>query len=463
MAGQLLRLSDRLLNTPLLIHPAKAQIILGALSGRIGLEASLFSAEDGMDAPDANRFTGSARRTDGTTSMMRTADGVAIIPVLDTLVNRGAWLDSRSGLTSYEGIAAQLRAAGQDPEVRSVLLDISSPGGEAAGMAGLADVIRSVRQTKPVTAFVNDMAASAAYGIASAASEIVISPTSIVGSIGVVMLHADRSGELAAQGVKPTLIFAGSHKVDGNPFEPLSDAVRADLQASVDAHYRQFLEIVEQGRGLRFNAAMARATEARTFIGAEAISLGLADRIASFDEVLASLSQSTRSNATLSRTNRPSGRNARRGDPSMSTDDAAPAAGMAGHHSTAEQDAAALRAREAAGTMAREHAARLEEAIAAARLEERARIRAIVNSDAAEGRGSQALMLATETALTVAEAEKILGVSPKETRLEALAQRASAGPEFGAPGGTEKPDAGALIQESWKRAIANANRQFARA
>ena len=173
------------------------------------------------NAPEANRFTGSSRRADGTTSMMRTADGVAIIPVLDTLVNRGAWLDSRSGLTSYEGIAAQLRAAGSDPEVRSVLLDISSPGGEAAGMAGLADLIRSVRQTKPVTAFVNDMAASAAYGIASAANEIVISPTSILGSIGVVMLHADRSGELAAQGVKPTLIFAGSHKVDGNPFEPL--------------------------------------------------------------------------------------------------------------------------------------------------------------------------------------------------------------------------------------------------
>ncbi len=108
-------------------------------------------------------------------------------------------------------------------------------------------------------------------------------------------------------------------------------------------------------------------------------------------------------------------------------------------------------------------AARLDEAVAAARLEERARIRAIVNSEAAEGREKQALMLATETALTVAEAEKILGVSPKETRLEALAQRASAGPEFGAPGGAEKPDAGALIQEGWKRAIANANRQFARA
>ncbi|MFN4143964.1 S49 family peptidase [Aestuariivirga sp.] len=445
MPGQLLRLSDRLLNTPLLIHPAKAQIILGALSGRIGIDAELFSLDDTVESPDANRFTGSSRRADGSSSMMRTADGVAIIPVLDTLVNRGAWLDSRSGLTSYEGIAAQLRAAGSDPEVRSVLLDISSPGGEAAGMAGLADLIRSVRQTKPVTAFVNDMAASAAFGLASAASEIVISPTSILGSIGVVMLHADRSGELAAQGVKPTLIFAGSHKVDGNPFEPLSDAVRADLQASVDAHYRQFLDTVAAGRGRKLTADMARATEARTFIGVDAVRLGLADRIASFDEVLASLSQTTR----------PSGRTARKGGISMSTEDIAVAAEAAPAAPIALAQPARLDA------PAPQPPARLDEAVAAARLEERARIRAIVNCEAAEGRGKQALMLATETALSVTEAEKILAASPKESRVEALAQRAAAGPEFGS-NRDDRPNPTARAEEGWKRAIANANRRFAR-
>ena len=442
MSGQLLRLSHRLLNTPLLIHPAKADIILRALSGRIGLDASPFEAEEGLDAPDASRFVGSVRRADGTTSMTRMADGIALIPVLDTLVNRGAWLDSRSGLTSYEGLAAQIRAAASDPEIRSILLDISSPGGEAAGMASLADLIRQVRDTKPVTALVNDMAASAAYGIASAASEIVISPTSIAGSIGVVMLHADRSGELAAQGVKPTLIFAGSHKVDGNPFEPLSDAVRADLQASVDAHYRQFLDTVGQGRGRKLTADMARATEARTFIGMEAISLGLADRIASFDEVLASLSQTTR----------PSGRNARKGGISMSTDEIVPV-----------PEAAAEPMRESARleALASQPAARLDEAIAAARTEERARIRAIVNCEAAEGRGSQALMLATETALSIVEAEKILTASPRESRVEALAQRAAAGPEFGSSR-EDRPDPAARAEEGWKRAIANANRRFAR-
>lgn len=444
MPGQLLRLSDRLLNTPLLIHPAKAQVILGTLSGRLGVDASLFEAEDDHHV-DASRFAGSTRRADGTTSMSRTAGGVAIIPVLDTLVNRGAWLDSRSGLTSYEGIAAQLRAAGQDPEVRSVLLDISSPGGEAAGLAGLADLIRSVRQAKPVTAFVNDMAASAAYGIASAASEIVISPTSIVGSIGVVMLHADRSGELAAQGVKPTLIFAGSHKVDGNPFEPLSDAVRADLQASVDAHYRQFLDVVEQGRGLRLTADMARATEARTFIGSEAITRGLADRIASFDEVLASLSTDAAIHVT-----RPSGRTARKGGIQMSIEDAA---------TGGEQHDSPTRAEPAAPRQSAMQTA-LQEAAAVARLEERTRVSAILNSEAAKGRMAQAVVLATETALTVAEATRLLMVSPKETALEALASRAASGPELGAEPDTVRADRQVRVVDGWKRAVANANRRF---
>ena len=107
-------------------------------------------------------------------------------------------------------------------------------------------------------------------------------------------------------------------------------------------------------------------------------------------------------------------------------------------------------------------AVRLEEAVAAARLDERARIRAIVNCEAAEGRGAQALMLATETALSVAEAEKILTASPKETRIEALAQRAAAGPEFGSSR-DERPNPTARAEEGWKRAIANANRRFARA
>ncbi len=423
MPNQLHHLADRLLNTPLLIHPAKAEVLLAVLAGRIGLDGDL-----GIGAGiHATRFVGSARRESGRSALTRATNGVAIVPVLDTLVNRGAWLDSRSGLTSYEGIGAQIRDAAADPEVHAILLDISSPGGEAAGMSGVADLIWTIRQTKPVLAFVNDMAASAAYGIASAADEIVVSPTSILGSIGVVMIHADRSGELAAQGIKPTLIFAGNHKVDGNPFEPLSDAVRADLQARVDAHYDQFVGLVTAGRGDRLTVDAARATEARTFIGAEAVAHGLADRIATFDEVLAGLSR-----------RRPAGAANPTGRTRMSTSENASTADGIGI-SVADRDAAAT----------------------AARTEERARIRAIVTSDAAGGRMAQALVLATETGLTVAEAEKLLAASPKEAGIDALAARAASGAEIGSTRDPAATDAAAeRAVAGWKKAIATANQRF---
>lgn len=203
------------------------------------------------------------------------------------------------------------------------------------------------------------------------------------------------------------------------------------------------------GRGNRLTANMARATEARTFIGSEAIALGLADRMASFDEVLTSISQTKTTPTT-----RPSGRNARKGGISMSAEDLAPATEAA---AAPPPEPARLEA------PASTSAARLEEAVVAARLEERARIRAIVNCEAAAGREKQALMLATETALNIVEAEKILTASPKETRIEALAQRASTGPEFGSARDAERPNPNARAEEGWKRAIARANRRFEKA
>ena len=102
----------------------------------------------------------------------------------------------------------------------------------------------------------------------------------------------------------------------------------------------------------------------------------------------------------------------------------------------------------------------LQEAATVARLEERARVSAILNSEAAKGRMAQAVVLATETALTVAEATRLLMVSPKETALEALASRAASGPEIGAGSDTVRADREARAVDGWKRAVANANRRF---
>ena len=165
-------------------------------------------------------------------------------------------------------------------------------------MFGVAEKVRALAAVKPVIAVVNDMAASAAYGIASAANEIVISPTSFVGSIGVVMVHIDQSGELEQAGLKATIIQAGAHKTDGHSFGPLSDDVRANLQAKTNTIYDRFLETVEAGRGERLTAADARATEAAVFIGQEAIDLGLADRVGTFDAVLDQLRSTAPSGIT---------------------------------------------------------------------------------------------------------------------------------------------------------------------
>lgn len=290
MSGSILfRLADRVLNRPLLIHPSKAETIFGVLEGRI----TLTDAGDGDPKPKASRFKGEVhRRGMRFTPVFK---DTALISITGSLVNRGAWVGANSGLTSYEGIAAQVDEIAESKAIRHVVLDIDSYGGEATGMAGLAAKIRGLRKSKYVVGVINDVAASAGYGIASAADDIVISPTSIVGSIGVVMLHLDRSREMEAKGLKPTLIHAGAKKVDGHPFGPLPDGVLADMQKDVMAFYDQFLATVEAGRGKRrLSADKARKTEADTFIGEEAITLGLADRMASLDDVLASLSRPAR-------------------------------------------------------------------------------------------------------------------------------------------------------------------------
>lgn len=311
----LAHIADRALNRPLLILPEKLAIIAGILGGRIGVNAQdlapLVGVEDpallaqltAAARPDASRFAGSSREQDadgrdaGSLPYKRTAEGVAIITITGTLVNRGAWLGSYSGTTSYEGVKYQVERAGADPKAKSIILDIESPGGEATGAFETAAAIRAVAAQKPVTAVVNGIAASAAYALAAAAGRIISPSTGVSGSVGVVLMHADYSAMLGKAGIKPTLIHAGAHKVDGNPYEPLSKAVQSDLQAEVDKYYDLFVASVAQGRPGMTDAAI-RDTEARTFLGADAKALGLVDDLGAFEDVLSDLTSAATSRST---------------------------------------------------------------------------------------------------------------------------------------------------------------------
>ena len=280
----LAHIADRAINRPLWITPDKADVILSVLSGRIGIEG-----------PDASRFDGQYKAPESNPRGvgLRVVGRVGIISIVGTLVNRGAWIGASSGLVSYEGIQAQIKAAmtmADEGQISALVLDLQTPGGEAIGAMETAAMVRAAREKMTVVAVVNGMAASAGYAIASGATEIVTTETGVSGSIGVVLVHADISGKLAADGIKPTMIFAGDHKVDGNPFEALPESVRADLQREVNTHYALFLKTVAEGRGNRLDADAARGTQARIKIGAEAVEAGLADRIGTFESVLAELS-----------------------------------------------------------------------------------------------------------------------------------------------------------------------------
>jgi capsid assembly protease len=164
----LAQIAERVLGKPLLLHPRKAEIILAVLGERIGVEAAAFDETDlvMLLKPAATRFVGEPGGPIDGNGRRRTlyyqSKGVALIPIIGTLVNRGAYIGASSGVLSYEGLAAQIEGALSDHTVRAIMLDIDSPGGEANGAFAFYEVLRDARGKKPITAFVNDMAASAA-------------------------------------------------------------------------------------------------------------------------------------------------------------------------------------------------------------------------------------------------------------------------------------------------------------
>ncbi len=260
-------LASRLFGTPLLVHRAKLDVILAVMGERLGVAPPL--ADLALPVPK---------------SAATAPTGVAVIPILGTLVKRSLGMEAASGLTSYSEIAAMLDAAVADPMVSGILLDIDSPGGEASGSFELARHVREAAAIKPVWAVANDAAYSAAYAIAASAQRLFVTETGGVGSIGVIALHVDQSIKDANDGYRYTAITAGAHKNDYSPHEPLSDAAKSELQSEVDRLYAIFTEHVAAMRRLDLDAV--RATEAGLYFGSNAVVQGLADGVQTLDATL---------------------------------------------------------------------------------------------------------------------------------------------------------------------------------
>ena len=277
-------LAARIFNVALLVHPQKLDAIIAGLGARLLGTQIIHSAEGSAILPPELFTTRKGPRADRGYQVI---DGVAVLNISGALVHKTRLEADSSTLLGYNSIAADLQDAIDQPDIHAILQVWDSPGGEAQGAFQYADLARSLRGKKPFYAIADGMAASAGYLGASAADQLAITSTGYAGSIGVVMRHVDMSAALMAEGVRVSHIYAGSKKIDGNSFEPLSAAVRADFQAEIDGLYSTFIAAVAQARSL--NPEAIRATQAATYRGQHAIDAGLADRLSTADTLISEL------------------------------------------------------------------------------------------------------------------------------------------------------------------------------
>jgi signal peptide peptidase SppA len=214
--------------------------------------------------------------------------GVAVIPVSGILAKKANLITQYSGGTSYQLLQRDILAALYDKEVKAILLDIDSPGGTVDGAFEASDFIHSARGKKPIVAYANGLAASAAYLLGSAADSVHGYVSAQVGSIGVCLTHYDLSKRDEMRGVTRTEIYAGKYKRMGTDSKPLDDEAKAYLQDRVDHLYGLFLQGIARNRGVSMERALAMA-DGKVFIGSQARSAGLLDGMATFDSVLTSL------------------------------------------------------------------------------------------------------------------------------------------------------------------------------
>lgn len=216
--------------------------------------------------------------------------GVAVIPLRGVITPRASYFSLMlGGGYGLQGFRSAMRAAIADDEIGAVVIDVDSPGGSCALVTETAQELRSMRGAKPIVAVANTMCASAAYEIAVQADEVVVTPSGLVGSIGVYCVHIDWSAWNERFGIDPTYVYAGRYKVEANEDEPLSDDAHQALQKRVDELYAKFVTDVAKGRGVSPKAVRQGFGEGRVVGADEAVSLGMADRVGTFEETVTRL------------------------------------------------------------------------------------------------------------------------------------------------------------------------------
>ncbi|WP_109808412.1 S49 family peptidase [Sphingosinithalassobacter portus] len=273
-------------------------------------ECKLFAIIDLLAAQaDGIKFDAAeieARITPQTAAAVARREGsVAIVPLRGVISNRINLTPNSStgGGTSAEAFANAIERAGADDTVKAVVVDADTPGGNVQGVEEAAAAIASLRGRKPVVVQVNGNLASAGYWIGSAADEIVATPSSALGAIGVRTAYDNIIGALEKQGVEREVFSAGKYKGEG-VLGPLSDDARAHIQSTVDEYYTMFVDRVAQGRNVSSDTVRNGFGEGRMVSASQAVKLGMADRIGTMAETLARFTSTSSGSGSRARRER---------------------------------------------------------------------------------------------------------------------------------------------------------------
>lgn len=300
----------KLFTTPVMIHAGVRHQLESALLSRMGLSTSSMEsipskprADIGDPGKPIDEWIAFEKKVAATQAQLRIENifqriGNVAVVSLDGVIDKHI---SQFEMDCYGGCDVAdfdqaLALAASDSKIEKVVLNINSPGGSVSGVPESAARVAELAKTKEVHAFVDVMACSAAYYIASQADVIAAAPSAILGSIGVYLTILDATRAAEMDGLKVELITAGKYKAMGSPFKPLADEERAMLQQSVTRLHADFRSAVKSGR----RAATERgghqtvadsAMEGQWFAGTQALDARLCDALTnqSLDEYVAAL------------------------------------------------------------------------------------------------------------------------------------------------------------------------------
>lgn len=218
---------------------------------------------------------------------VRVRDGVAVIPVSGPLFRYANLFTRVSRATSLEELATDLGEALAAPEVRGIVLDVDSPGGQVNGTEELAELVFRARAEKPIVAHISGVGQSGGYWIASAAEVVTIGATALAGSIGTVLTVTDARPADEKDGIRTLEIV--SSQSPKKRLDPFSEEGRSEFQRIVDELADVFIDAVARNRGTTRERVLSDFGQGGSLVGAAAVRAGLADRVATLEDVIADL------------------------------------------------------------------------------------------------------------------------------------------------------------------------------